>query len=461
MNVALTKFISSLSVALDYVEGELLKTTPHHGKRVAIIANRLAAYMGFDEKTLYSLTQAAVMHDCALTEYLNDEFSEKGSVVEELKMESHCIAGEKILLKLPFYKNIKGTVLYHHERSDGKGAIGKFSEEVPLTAQLVHMGDMVDVIFSLCSMDQEKYFHLIEWIQKQAGIAFSEECAEAFLNSISYDFLTSITGNSCISVLEELLPDVSTEVSTEALKEMASVFADITDYKSNFTWRHSLGIAEKAERMGHFYGYSEELCDKLFIAGALHDIGKLMINNDILEKPGKLNPDEYKEIQNHAMGTYQLLHNISGLEDITRWASLHHEKLDGSGYPFGLKADDLGKNERLMACIDIYQALVEERPYKAGLSHQEAINILRKMGNQGQLDKNIIEDINQCFMSDTQNVLIEEVAIDLHGTAGNTGADKEAWRCSICGYIYEGQLPSDFICPRCEQPYSVFEKKLL
>lgn len=456
MNIALTKFIQSLSIALDYVEGELLKTSPHHGKRVAIISNRLAAYMGFDEKTLYSLTQAAVMHDCALSEYLNDEFSEKGPVIEELNMKSHCIAGEKILLKLPFYKKIMGTVLYHHERSDGNGAIGKSSDEVPLTAQLVHIGDMVDVNFSLYTMDQEKYSRLIEWIQKQAGIAFSKECAEAFLNSISYDFLASITGNRCISILEGLLPDVSTEVSTEALKKMASVFADITDYKSNFTWRHSQGIAEKAERMGHFYGYSEELCDKLFIAGALHDIGKLMISNDILEKPGKLNSDEYKEIQNHAMGTYQLLHNIGGLEDITRWASLHHEKLDGSGYPFGLKADALGKNERLMACIDIYQALVEERPYKAGLSHQEAITILRKMGKQGQLDGSIIEDIDQCFMSDAQKEPLEEVAMDLYDRT-----DKEAWRCSICGYIYEGQLPVDFICPQCEQPYSVFEKILL
>lgn len=459
MDIALTKFISSLSVALDYVEGELLKTTPHHGKRVAVITNRIADYMGFDKNTLYSLTQAAVMHDCALSEYLKDEFSEKGPVMEELNMKSHCVVGERMLLKLPFYKRIRSTVLYHHERADGKGAIGRPVEEVPITAQLIHISDMVDVNFSLYTMDKEKYSHIIEWIQKQAGIVFSKECAEAFLNSISYDFLSSITGSRCISMLDELLPDVSTEVSTKALKEMASVFADIIDYKSNFTWRHSLGIAEKAERMGHFYGYSEELCDKLFIAGALHDIGKLMVNNDILEKPGKLNSEEFKEIQNHAMGTYQLLHNISGLEDITRWASFHHERLDGSGYPFGLKSDDLGKNERLMACLDVYQALVEERPYKAGLSHQEAIAILRNMRDKGLLDGSIIEDINQCFTSYAKDLPLEEIAMDLHGMADNTSAGKEAWRCSICGFVYDRHLPADFMCPRCEQ--SAFEKILL
>lgn len=78
-----------------------------------------------------------------------------------------------------------------------------------------------------------------------------------------------------------------------------------------------------------------------------------------------------------------MLRNISGLEDITRWAALHHEKLDGSGYPFGLTAELLEKNARLMACLDIYQALVEDRPYKAGMSHNAAMAILKKMGGDG------------------------------------------------------------------------------
>lgn len=158
-----------------------------------------------------------------------------------------------------------------------------------------------------------------------------------------------------------------------------------------------MGIAQKAEEMGRYYKLSEEECDKLFVAGALHDIGKLITDNVILDKPGKLTPEEYKEIQYHAMGTWDMLKNIEGIEDITKWAAYHHEKLDGSGYPFELTGDKLDKNSRLMACLDIYQALVEDRPYKAGMPHEEAMGILRKMGDAGQLDNQIIDDIDSCF----------------------------------------------------------------
>ena len=152
------------------------------------------------------------------------------------------------------------------------------------------------------------------------------------------------------------------------------------------------------------------------------------------------------------MGTWTLLSPIGGLEEITSWASLHHEKLDGSGYPFGYKADQLGKNERLMACLDIYQALVEERPYKAGLSHGEAMTVLYKMGASGQLDMDILNDINTCFLPQDETPVAAaapEMIPEYHG---------ETWQCPVCGYVYEGDLPDDFICPKCEQPGSIFER---
>ena len=149
---------------------------------------------------------------------------------------------------------------------------------------------------------------------------------------------------------------------------------------------------------------------------------------------------------------YELLHRIAGMEDIARWASFHHEKLDGSGYPFGLKAEQLGKKERLMACIDVYQALVEERPYKPGLPHEDAMRILRRMGRAGQLDPDIIEDIDACR--------------NLHGGADVSGRAPEreqsdtgpAWRCPVCGFVFEGVLPDGMACPQCGQPGSSFER---
>lgn len=92
-----------------------------------------------------------------------------------------------------------------------------------------------------------------------------------------------------------------------------------------------------------------------------------------------------------------LLKDIEGLEEICRWASLHHEKLDGSGYPFGYSSKDLGKEERLLACLDVYQALNEDRPYKKAMPHDKAIKMMRGMGERGKLDENIIKDIADCF----------------------------------------------------------------
>lgn len=448
MKLELTKFLNSLTMALDYAEQEVIRTARNHGKRVAVLTNLMAVAAGLDRETVFALTQAAVLHDCALAEYLNDELNGEVSVPDEQHMSAHCIAGENMLVKLPVYQLTPGAVLYHHERADGRGALGKTAAETPLTAQLIHMADVVDVNFSLDTMDPEKYAALLAWLERERGAAVSDESADLFLKIADYDTLSAIAGEGCRPILRKMLPEFDDEVSTEVLREMSSVFARITDYKSHFTWRHSLGIAEKAEQMGRFYGYDTELCDKLYIAGALHDIGKLLIGNDILEKPGKLTGDEYQTIQNHAMGTWDLLHGIGGLEEISRWAALHHEKLDGSGYPFGYTAAQLGRHERLMACLDIYQALVEDRPYKAPMSHREAMEILDRMGSDGQLDTDILRDVDTCFAPAEEETVPTQKPAEAY--AGET------WQCPVCGYVFEGALPPDFICPQCEQPASVF-----
>ena len=96
----------------------------------------------------------------------------------------------------------------------------------------------------------------------------------------------------------------------------------------------------------------------------MHDIGKLIVSNDILEKPGKLTEYEFAEMKDHAAATYRILSKIKGIPDIVEWAANHHEKLNGKGYPRALSEKDLSFEEQLMACIDIYQALTEKRPMR-------------------------------------------------------------------------------------------------
>ena len=139
----------------------------------------------------------------------------------------------------------------------------------------------------------------------------------------------------------------------------------------------------------------------MYLAGALHDIGKMAIDNDILEKPDKLTDEEFSKMKNHAGYTYLILSNINDFEDIRDWAAFHHEKLNGKGYPFGKTAAELNEPERIMACIDIYQALTERRPYKQGFSHEKTCDILDDMADKGFIDAGIAQKIRVCFQNTT------------------------------------------------------------
>lgn len=397
LNLEINKFVSSLSLAIDYVEKELIDVEPYHDKRVAYLTYKMGKHLNMENEKLSALTKAAVLHDVALSEYISDENVGDGLNNEEINMSQHCVVGEEILKKFPFYNLVEGAVLYHHDAADGSGAFGKIEEETPLVGQIIHMADIIDVKFHLYDISREKYEAILKWIESAKGTIISEKCANAFIKAVSYEDLQKIEGEHVKNELEHLLPEEMMELSMDVVKDMASVFASITDYKSPFTCRHSIGIAEKAFKMGQFYGYDQFECDKLYVAGALHDVGKLLVSNDILEKPDKLTDEEYAEIQNHAIGTDKMLSHIKGMEDIARWAVQHHEKLDGTGYPYKLTGEYLDKNSRTLACLDIYQALVEDRPYKKGMSHEVAMGILKKMGEQGKLDSEVIADVDKCF----------------------------------------------------------------
>lgn len=124
-------------------------------------------------------------------------------------------------------------------------------------------------------------------------------------------------------------------------------------------------------------GFDEETAQKMYLAGALHDIGKVAVGNEILEKPGRLTDEEFAVMKHHAAYTYQILSDIEDFNELRDWAAFHHERLDGTGYPFRKTAPELNTQERIMACVDIYQALTESRPYKPGMSHEKACAILQ------------------------------------------------------------------------------------
>lgn len=408
MKLFINDMLYAFSFALDCVEGELLGVRARHSERVAYMCIKTAQKLGIAGCELSSLAAGAVLHDNALTEYISSErqrdvdgsaFGDPAKRTAALKQNfiRHCELGEKNVEIMPFYQQIQGAVLCHHENANGSGPLKRKSAETPVFAQLIHIADTIDNIFSLDVLDEGKYEKISAYINKNSDVLFSREVAGAFRDAFPASSMTVLQGEGIRGKLIALLPHQSVAYSNEDVQALATMFAKITDYKSHFTCSHSLGIAQKSRKMGEYYGCGDEECTKLYLAGALHDIGKLAIANTILEKPGKLTSKEFEVMKGHALYTWKILNEIDGLGEIVEWASFHHEKLNGRGYPFGKKSSELNRNERLLCCIDIYQALTEARPYKPGRSHTDTMTVMREMAAKGEIDAGITEDINKCY----------------------------------------------------------------
>ena len=162
----------------------------------------------------------------------------------------------------------------------------------------------------------------------------------------------------------------------DGLDDVAQAFSDIIDAKSPYTSRHSSRVADYARALATVLGLDVDEQRRIYRAGLLHDIGKLGVSNRILDKAGALTTAEWQQVFQHPKYTLSILSQVSAFGDFAWTAALHNEKLDGSGYPWGLKAKQLDRASRILAVVDIYDALTTERPYREGMDHASAMRIL-------------------------------------------------------------------------------------
>lgn len=160
------------------------------------------------------------------------------------------------------------------------------------------------------------------------------------------------------------------------LEEICEAFADVIDAKTPFTYQHSRGVAQAAVTMALGFGLPPGTVALIRRAALLHDIGKLGVSNLILEKPGPLTGDEWQAVRLHPYFTRRILERVPGWEELALMASLHHERLDGSGYPLGLTANDLSRPARIIAVADAYDAMAAARPYRPALPRAEVFRRL-------------------------------------------------------------------------------------
>ncbi|MBR3833589.1 MAG: HD-GYP domain-containing protein [Lachnospiraceae bacterium] len=168
----------------------------------------------------------------------------------------------------------------------------------------------------------------------------------------------------------------------ENQKGLIYSFAEISESKSKFTGEHIKRVAEYMRILGKASGFDEEYVDMLCTASMMHDIGKLMISEEILDKPDKLTDEEYAIMKNHVLYGEALLKNCPGelLHIACTLAKEHHERWDGSGY-LGMKGEEIAYISRLMAVCDVFDALTSDRYYKKGWSLEDTFDeIIRLSG---------------------------------------------------------------------------------
>ena len=403
MTLSLNKFLFSISFALDLAESEIKCTSAKHSKRVAYICLKIANIIGLSDEANFDLCSYSLLHDNGLIEsYCNFTSEYKDSNAEDyfdiINFSEHCIIGENNIKEFPFLTFQENVILYHHENYDGSGLFAKKDNEIPIFAQLISFADILDTNFDLTIIDYDKKEKINEFVLKNEEKLFSKDLVKAYKElANSFLFWGDLENFEEVNPLANILPDFKMEVSLETFLDITKIFSKIIDGKSKFTAKHSLDLEEKSLRLVEYFGLDEETKLKIQIASNLHDIGKLGTPNSILDKDGTLTDSELFEIKKHAYLTHSILSKIDNFSDITKWASAHHERLDGSGYPFGLTSNELGLEERIVSCLDFYQALVEDRPYRKSMPHNDAVNLLRKNLSNLNIDADIIDAIDIVF----------------------------------------------------------------
>lgn len=416
MRLNLIDLFCAVSTALDSVEIELLGMDTGHGRRVASLSLLMGKGAGFADEELSDFVGCCILHDNALTEFIHEELERSEEFAEVVRNfvktdahaepgefmtinSRHSVIGETNIRFIPFKTDVSGIILYHHENADGTGNMGKTSAETPLKSQILRLADEVDMTSRLTKITEDDFQKIRARVQSLSGKLFSKEAAELFSEYVTFEKIREIQQTSAKQFLRENLPEIPHDYTETEVRGIAELFAQIVDYKSEFTERHSMGVARIAERMARRFNFDDEKRLRFYFAGAFHDIGKLTVPNTILEKNGRLTGEEFEQMKQHVVATREILSEIKDIPDIIEWASNHHEKLNGTGYPQGLDESRLGFEERLMACVDIYQALIEPRPYKEGMPRSRALSIMHEMADKGDLDKFIVSEFEKEFLA--------------------------------------------------------------
>lgn len=282
--------------------------------------------------------------------------------------------GEGIALRLGFSTATAEAIRGIDERWDGTGRPeGRIGHEVPLLSRIILLAQTIDAFCTEHGLPVA-----MRVARERSGTWFDPSLAR-IARSWREDgaWWDALRSSDATSIALSLEPQQHTRyVDEKGLDGVALAFAEIIDSKSPFTYQHSTNVAKYARATAFELGFERAEVRMLNRAALLHDVGKMGVASRILDKPGPLTVDERAEMQRHPIHTWEILRHVGAFAAFARTAALHHEKLDGSGYPWGVRSHQLDLPARILCVADMYEALTANRPYRVGLSRETALRII-------------------------------------------------------------------------------------
>ncbi|MEO8175430.1 MAG: HD domain-containing phosphohydrolase [Sphingomicrobium sp.] len=297
-----------------------------------------------------------------------------GDAIAQDLIVSRCTRGADIARSLRFSDVVCDGIYSLDEHWDGSGRPQRLSgAAIPLLSRIALLAQVVDVFHTHAGRQAA-----IDEVRRRSGSWLDPALVAAFERIATSDSLWLGLSSPFIDArLVQLAPaEQARPVDDDYLDDIAAAFGQVIDAKSPYTAGHSSRVADYAERIAAQMGVMPTRRRWLRRAALLHDIGKLGVSNSILDKPARLNAEEWKMMRDHAVHTHAILGRIGALADLADIAAAHHERLDGAGYPLGLNDAAIARETRIITVCDFYDALTADRPYRAALSQDEAMQII-------------------------------------------------------------------------------------
>lgn len=359
-----------------------------HHKRTAQIAYGLGMQMKLPQNELQDLVIAAALHD---TGGLTRKDRLTALDFEYQDPYGHSIMGYLLLKSFSPFQTIANIVRFHHVPwMNGEGTVFD-GLPVPRESHLLELADRVAVLLDPATDVLGQVDTILHKIHRQSGERFVPEQVQALeMLAEKEAFWLDAMYPDQLHILRRRLKWEQLRITEDDFLGLMNLFRRIIDFRSAFTASHSAGVAAASEMLAKYCGFSSADCHMIYLAGLMHDLGKLAVPTEILEKPGRLTQEEFAVVRRHTYYTFYLLEPLKVLDMIRIWGAFHHERMDGHGYPFHLVDRELPLGSRIVSVADIFAALTEDRPYRKAMTGMDAFQIISTGVTQHRLDKQVV-----------------------------------------------------------------------